>query len=437
VVRLDADASRVLVVTASNNPGHWILPKGHIEPGETAEAAAVQVVGLEAHEVTYEGEDLDPQASLIVGFDKKRTVPAGRIEAMWERLAADFRAWDLLDPVLDGQRDIGALFDLWERADHNLHEVRRLLADCNIEPVVADWFAVYSRKHPDTESPAHALVHVRALLPEGQARNVSAVTTSWLTEQLYAYPVATSTLRKVHASWSVFFDFCTRVKGYFPTNPMAAVEKPEVRKVPIQFYELDTARRIMEAQPDPARRALFAPLYGTGAEVSVALKLTRADVDQATKEIRAAGTKTHTRDRMARMADCAWPIVWAYAKGHLPTARLWRESLTRFTVSDWHRETVKALELPAYPLKNARHHWAVRMLKGGAPVHVVQPQLGHSTAKLTLDTYGRWLPGSEDGARAEAQVARAEAALTSNYTSTGGAEEQGRDVTSILATAAG
>ena len=104
----------------------------------------------------------------------------------------------------------------------------------------------------------------------------------------------------------------------------------------------------------------------------------------------------------------------------LPTARLWRESLTRFTVSDWHRGTVKNLKLPPYPLKNARHHWAVRMLRNGAPVHVVQAQLGHSTAKLTLDTYGRWLPGSEDRARAEAQVARAEAALTSNHTSTGG-----------------
>jgi site-specific recombinase XerD len=53
----------------------------------------------------------------------------------------------------------------------------------------------------------------------------------------------------------------------------------------------------------PARRALFALLHGTGAEVSVALRLTRADVDPAVKEIRAAGTKTHTRDRMARVAD--------------------------------------------------------------------------------------------------------------------------------------
>lgn len=56
------------------------------------------------------------------------------------------------------------------------------------------------------------------------------------------------------------------------------------------------------------------------------------------------------------------------------------------------------LALPAYPLKNARHHWAVRMLRGGAPVRVVQAQLGHSTATLTLDTYGRWMPASDDRA---------------------------------------
>lgn len=336
-------------------------------------------------------------------------VLANRMERMWERLAGEFRAWDLLDPVLGGRQEIGALFDLWDK-NQSPHEVRRLLADCDLEPRVADWYAVYARKHPDTESPAHALVHVRALLPEGEPRNVSAVTTEWLTERLYAYQGKPNTLRKVHASWTVFFDD-PRVKKFFGgKNPMADVDKPDLRKPPIQFYELEMAKQIVDAQPDPARRALFALLYGTGTEVSVALRLTRGDVDQATKEVRAAGTKTYKRDRMARVADWAWPIFWGYAKDHLPTARLWRDTLTRFTVSDWHRETVKALKLlPACPLKNARHHWAVRMLRNGAPIHVVQAQLGHSTAKLTLDTYGTFIPAAADRARAEAQVTRAEA----------------------------
>jgi hypothetical protein len=157
-------------------------------------------------------------------------VLATRIERMWERLVGEYRAWDLLDPVLEGRQDLGALFDLWERTDHDPHGVRRLLEDRDLEPLVADWFAVYTRKHPDTDSPAHALVHVRALLPEGQARKVSAVTTDWLTERLYAYPAGPATLVKLHASWSVFFDYCTRVRKLFTKNPMEDVEKPDVRR---------------------------------------------------------------------------------------------------------------------------------------------------------------------------------------------------------------
>jgi integrase len=361
---------------------------------------------------------------------------AQRIEAMWEQLASEYRAWDLLTPVLEGQRDIRVLFDLWEQSRYNVHEMRRLLADCDLEPAVAEWHAIYSRKHPDTDSPEWALRHVRALLPEGDPRNVSTVTTEWLTTQLYSYPASPATLLKVHSSWSVFFDHCTRVKGLFSVNPMLAVEKPKPKKPKVAFFELDAVKRIVEAQPDPARRALLALLYGTACDISVALRLTRVDVDPTTKEIRAAGTKTHTRDRLARVADWAWPIFWSYARDHLPTARLWRETLTRFTVSDWHRETVKALKLPPYPLKNARHHWAVRMLKGGAPIAVVQAQLGHSTAKLTLDTYGRWLPGSADRARAEEAVSQAESNSAISSATASGAE-QGREVSSIVATAAG
>ena len=48
VVRFDADAPRVLLVTARRNPEHWLFPKGHIEPGETAEAAATREAWEEA-----------------------------------------------------------------------------------------------------------------------------------------------------------------------------------------------------------------------------------------------------------------------------------------------------------------------------------------------------------------------------------------------------
>jgi 8-oxo-dGTP pyrophosphatase MutT (NUDIX family) len=48
VVRLDGGEPRVLLVTSKRNPKRWIFPKGHIEKGETAEAAALREAREEA-----------------------------------------------------------------------------------------------------------------------------------------------------------------------------------------------------------------------------------------------------------------------------------------------------------------------------------------------------------------------------------------------------
>ena len=44
VVRDDGPVRRFLLVTARRQPGQWVFPKGHIEEGETSEAAAVREV---------------------------------------------------------------------------------------------------------------------------------------------------------------------------------------------------------------------------------------------------------------------------------------------------------------------------------------------------------------------------------------------------------
>ena len=169
--------------------------------------------------------------------------------------------------------------------------------------------------------------------------------------------------------------------------------------------------RIIGHQPTAERRALFALMYGTGIEVSVALALTRSDVWEATKEIRAAGTKAHSRDRICRVADWAWDAVWGHCKTVFPGAPLWPAGWNRWTVSDWHRETVAAdgLKLTQqFPLHCARDHWAVRAARAGTPIAVIQAQLGHGSPMLTLTKYGRFLPSASDRARWEEAATRYE-----------------------------
>ena len=48
VYRRDDSGPRILLVRARRNPEDWIFPKGHVDPGETAEEAAVREAEEEA-----------------------------------------------------------------------------------------------------------------------------------------------------------------------------------------------------------------------------------------------------------------------------------------------------------------------------------------------------------------------------------------------------
>jgi 8-oxo-dGTP pyrophosphatase MutT (NUDIX family) len=65
VVRLDGKKPRVLLVTSKRNRRNWIFPKGHIEKGETAEAAALREAKEEAGVV---GKVIGPAGILEYGF---------------------------------------------------------------------------------------------------------------------------------------------------------------------------------------------------------------------------------------------------------------------------------------------------------------------------------------------------------------------------------
>jgi len=248
----------------------------------------------------------------------------------------------------------------------------------------------------------------------GTRTPASTVTTERLATKLSQYDGRRNTLRKVHSSWSVFFDYCARLRGIYATNPMRDVPRPKHEKNPIQFCEQDEVERIVDWQPTAERRALFALLYGTALRyrsrwVSLARTLTRQHGRFARRNEDFNSRPNCSRGRLG-VADAVGSRA-ADAPGNAPISWDW----DRWTASDWHRHTVgegtkdthgrvihEGLKLrQRLPMKNARHHWAVRRLRSGSPIHVVQRQLGHESAKLALDVSGAFVPTGAHRDRAE------------------------------------
>lgn len=78
VVRRDGPQPRFLLVTARRSHGDWVLPKGHIEAGETAAEAAVREVLEESGVTAVAGDRIG---------DLEYNTPRGRIRARFFAMA--------------------------------------------------------------------------------------------------------------------------------------------------------------------------------------------------------------------------------------------------------------------------------------------------------------------------------------------------------------
>jgi integrase len=149
--------------------------------------------------------------------------------------------------------------------------------------------------------------------------------------------------------------------------------------------DLRDVLRTVKAAEGPYR-PLYAVLYGAGVEISAALACTERDVDMRSRELRAPGTKTHSRDRVVRVADWAWPHLLGHVTKLLPGERLFA-GLDRWKVGEHHTALLKRLELPHHRLHDARHFYAVRAIRAGTPYELVARQLGHADVAMVAKVY--------------------------------------------------
>jgi integrase len=328
------------------------------------------------------------------------------------------RAGDLLDSVADRTLALGDLYDAWRSND--LDGLRARRTDVDLAGHVDGWAAwLADRVKPVTVE--SYLAHVRALIPVGEPFARSQFTAPAVAQWLATRSgLSGSTKRHYLAGLQRFAAYLVDM-GVLASNPLRDVSAPPPNPPRCAFLELPDVRRVVEGAPLPFR-AIYALAYGAGLEISAILALVDADVNAPAREVRARGTKAWTRDRLARVADWAWPHVQAHLDTLLPGERLFR-GINRRAAGEVHRERLKALGLPHHRLHDSRHHWAVRMVRAGMPLELVARQLGHRDVVMVAKVYGRFVPTSQERDRWEGIAPALDAEKWAGRGVSGGASE--------------
>ena len=182
------------------------------------------------------------------------------------------------------------------------------------------------------------------------------------------------------------------------------------------------------AQSDVRHYPLLLLLARTGLRIGEALGLERSDCDLQAKEIHVRRTLEAIRRGMspterlgspksgkARMVDVSQQLadelrrLELARKTHalrLGTGKLppWvfttREGspLDESRVRKAFKRLLKMASLPTTLSPHClRHTYAILMIQAGAPLTYIRDQLGHSSIKVTVDIYARWLPRGDKG----------------------------------------
>jgi integrase len=313
-----------------------------------------------------------------------------RMQAMVQELGRrGVGAWDLLERVTSHQWSLLELYERYARHRGDLDAIRREADDRAIADLVPGYLAhVRANTRPGSDTADHYEVYLEALQASGFA-HVSDLTTPRLSRWLNARAGAAGTRRKYAAGISGFCRWLI-LEELLAVNPMREVQKPKLTAPRISFLPEPVFRGIIDAMPSPYRE-LSAFIHGTGLDVSAALAIEVGAIDLATWGV------THIRPKTERVhslliSDWARPAVRELVRGKLPLARI-GDGISRWALSDAHRDAAKAKGHAGYQLRHARHSWTVRFLRlGGTPAQAAE-QLGHNDGGvLVLTRYGRYVP---------------------------------------------
>lgn len=178
--------------------------------------------------------------------------------------------------------------------------------------------------------------------------------------------------------------------------PFTKVEAPDKNAARMRYVSEADDLRIVESA-SPKYRALLAFVKATGADLSVALKLKRRQINLAEHTADVRRTKTKGRELPVTLIEpWAIPFLASLCGERMPSALLWPD-LTRSGAYHHHATCCARVGVDDYTLKDSRHSVAVRMIEAGYTVFEVADQLNNS-ADLVAKVYARHVTKAKEKA---------------------------------------
>jgi integrase len=230
--------------------------------------------------------------------------------------------------------------------------------------------------------------------------------------------------------------------GLLSRNPADAVRPPHVERMEMHTLSEDDMARLLEAARGSSYYALFYTALFTGMRRSELLSLRWQDIDFILSQIY-VNRSLHVlkgaqvvfkppKTAAGRRTVALPPSAILLLKEYKERQELERSSLGTYltdndlvfchfdgkpllpnTVTHAWIKLVRRIGLKGIRFHDARHTHVSLMFKQGTHLKVIQERLGHSSAQITLDTYGHLIPGMQ-----EAAAKRFDDAFGYQYTST-------------------
>jgi len=241
------------------------------------------------------------------------------------------------------------------------------------------------------------------LLPVLGRQKVVDLTTHRLQAWADRLALAPNTAASCLTAVSGILSDCVRL-GVIERNPAAGVRLAPARKQERQVWDADAARRVLaHVRGDAKLHALYQVALSTGMRPGELRALRWADIDfeQGTVTVRRTVAKSDGGGYTVREATKSGRVrVVPVPRPCVAALRVWRlqhpapyifgtadHALKATTLERWHKRVVEATGVAPITPHGMRHSAAGIMIANGVNMKVVSEMLGHTSIKITMDTY--------------------------------------------------